>query len=63
VDAVRQGAETASPARHIPILLGGRLASDPGVGETIGVDWHGASLAEATRFADGVLATLSTAEA
>jgi methanogenic corrinoid protein MtbC1 len=62
VDAVRSGSATASPAHHIPILLGGRLASDPAVGETLGIDWHGASLAEATSFADGVLASLSTAE-
>lgn len=63
VESVRAGAAAAQPARIIPILLGGRLASQPGLGETLDVDWHGASLADASRFADGVLATLSTAEA
>ncbi len=63
VAAVREASSAARPARSVPILLGGRLASQPGVADAIGVDWSGASLADATRYADGVLAALSTAEA
>lgn len=51
------------PGRQVPILLGGGLSQEPGIGESLGVDWHGASLTDATRYADGVLAALSTADA
>ncbi len=63
VAAVREASQAAHPERRVPILLGGRLAGQPGVADALGVDWHGASLADATRYADGVLAALSTPEA
>jgi methanogenic corrinoid protein MtbC1 len=49
-------------APGLTIMLGGRLAADPGVAAVVGVDWSGHSIAEATRFADGVLDRLSTDE-
>jgi methanogenic corrinoid protein MtbC1 len=63
VEAIRAGGDAAIPPRSVPILLGGRLAAVADSTASLGVDWHGASLAEATRVADGVLAALSTAEA
>ncbi len=63
VKAVRTGAAANTPGRQVPILLGGGLSQEPGIGESLGVDWHGASLTDATRYADGVLAALSTADA
>lgn len=62
VVAIRAGGSGATPPRAVPIMLGGRLAADPRISAALGVDWHGASLAEATRVADAVLAGLSTAE-
>jgi hypothetical protein len=35
----------------MPVILGGRLASRPGVAATLGVEWAGSSLVEAARFA------------
>ncbi len=49
-------------APGIPVMLGGRLAGHPGVAEAIGVDWSGERLAEATRFADGILDRLARSE-
>jgi len=63
VEAIRVDAAAANPPREVPILLGGRLAAASDRSVELGVDWLGASLAEATRVADGVLAALSTAEA
>lgn len=69
-DAVAEAVSTidgataaARPGRHVPILLGGRLAEEPGAQERLGVDWAGASLGEAVRFADDVLTRLTTGEA
>lgn len=57
---------TAATARReapgIPVMLGGRLAAHPGVAEAAEVDWSGESLADAARYADGVLDRLSTSE-
>ncbi len=41
----------------LSILLGGRIASRPGLAETLGVDWAGTSLADAAVAAAGVVAT------
>jgi methanogenic corrinoid protein MtbC1 len=49
-------------APGLPVMLGGRLAAQPGVGEAIGVDWSGQSLDAATRYADGILDRLSVDE-
>lgn len=45
VTAVR--AATAGTARPVRIIVGGRIAADPGIGARLGVDWAGASLAAA----------------
>ena len=59
VAAVRE----AGGSRQIPVMLGGGLASEPGVETTLGVDWVGSSLASAIRFADGVFAGLPGGDA
>lgn len=41
----------ARPGRPVPVLLGGRLASRPGIAEAVGVDWAGTSLVAASAFA------------
>lgn len=41
----------ARPGRRLPILLGGRFATRPGLAEAADLDWAGASLVEASRFA------------
>jgi methanogenic corrinoid protein MtbC1 len=40
----------------LPILLGGRLASRPGIAETLGIDWAGTSLVAAARVAGEIAA-------
>jgi len=55
VAAVRDAASASGSAISIPIMLGGRLASHPGIGETLGVDWNGSSLVGAARYADTIL--------
>jgi MerR family transcriptional regulator, light-induced transcriptional regulator len=62
ITAVR-GALGRGSTAGIPIMLGGRLAQHPGIGDTVGADWSGGSLVEATAFAESVLAGLSSAEA
>lgn len=63
VATIDSAAATSRPGHHIPILLGGRLAEEPGTQERMGVDWAGASLADAVAFADEVLTRLTTGEA
>jgi methanogenic corrinoid protein MtbC1 len=62
VSAVRAAAASRGTDRTIPIMLGGRLATHPGIGAAVGVDWTGATLVEAARFADGIVRGLSVAE-
>lgn len=62
VAAVRSGGAVRDPAYPVPVLLGGRLAGLPEVETIDGLDWHGASLVDAIRFADEILTALSTPE-
>jgi methanogenic corrinoid protein MtbC1 len=59
-------ANTVATARReapgIPVMLGGRFAADPGTRDAVAVDWSGDSLAEAARYADGILDRLSVDE-
>ena len=54
VSAIRE----AGGSRQIPIMLGGGLASEPGLATTLGIDWVGSSLTSAIGFADDVFASL-----
>lgn len=52
LDATIAAIEAVRSARPgLPILLGGRLASRPGIAATLGIDWAGTSLVEAERVA------------
>lgn len=66
VDRTGAAADAIAAARaggtHAPVLLGGRLADVPGIAATIGADWNGRSLADAARFAEGVLRGLSVGD-
>jgi len=59
VSAVRE----ADVAQRIPVMLGGGLASEPGILTSLGLDWAGVSLTDALRFADAVFAALPADEA
>lgn len=51
-------------ARHrLPVMLGGALGAQPDIAAALDLDWAGASLTEALRFADRVFADLSAGEA
>lgn len=64
VSAVRAAASARGGAgRSMPIMLGGRLAATPGIGDAVGVDWSGGSLVAAAAYADGVVRKLGPAEA
>lgn len=67
VDRTGVAADTIAAARaagsQAPVLLGGGLADVPGIAATIGADWSGRSLADAARFAEGVLSGLSVDDA
>jgi len=43
----------------LPILLGGRLAGQPGIAETLGITWAGTSLVEAARIAGDIAAEVT----
>jgi methanogenic corrinoid protein MtbC1 len=62
VSAVR-GGSAERPDRQVPIVLGGRIAAAVGDDSQLGIDRLVRSLSEALEFADGVLVSLSTAEA
>lgn len=62
VEAVRAAAAARGSTEHLSVMLGGRLATHPGIGTTLGVDWSGTSILEAARFAETVVRGLSTTE-
>jgi len=62
VRAVRTGSG-GRPERPVPIVLGGRIAPAVDDDAQLGVDRLVGSLTDALEFADGVLVSLSTAEA
>ena len=59
VGASVQAIRATDPATHLPILLGGRLASSRGLTADLGLDWSGTTLTGAAASAAGVLAGLS----
>ena len=48
VQAVRE----ASAGRHVPVIVGGRIAASPGVGEAVGADAVTTTIAQALAFAE-----------
>jgi methanogenic corrinoid protein MtbC1 len=49
--ATVRAVRTARPDHRLPVLLGGRLASRPGIAQAVGVEWAGTSLVAASAFA------------
>ncbi len=54
IEAIRATTDGAGAAA-IPIMLGGRLAGDAGIGHALGADWTGTTLGGAAAFAATVL--------
>ena len=63
ISAVRAAVAGRAPDRSVEIMLGGRLAAQPGIGETVGADWSGSTLVAAAAFADDVVRRLAPTEA
>jgi methanogenic corrinoid protein MtbC1 len=59
VDAISSVREAHSGTRPLPIMVGGRIATDRSAAESLGVQWAGASLVAAAAFADGAASAIS----